>query len=116
RFLGSPAPRGSARAVAAAAAGEPRHAARHRNLLRSAVFALSLRMERALRPDRLALPADPRAARRAVRPAARSEGGSLDRRRAPAGAPGDALGARRHAGRFSDYRAVGGERGGKAAP
>ena len=84
----------AARPIAAPAARRHRHVARRGHLRGGALFALPLRLERAVCADRLALSADPRAARRAVRSRARPERDHLDRRRAAAGAAGDARRAR----------------------
>ena len=63
-----------------------RHARGGEHLLRVAVAALSLRLERALRAQRRSLPLDPRAEGRAVRPRAGPEGADVDRGGPAAGA------------------------------
>ena len=64
RRAGAP---GDSRPVAAAASRRNGHAGRHGHLFGGALLALPLRVERAVRADRRALPPDPRAARRALR-------------------------------------------------
>ncbi|PYR60731.1 MAG: hypothetical protein DMF85_04140 [Acidobacteria bacterium] len=77
------------------------------HLRRGALFAVSLRLERAVLADRRTVSSDPRAARRAVRPADRSARAVVRCGRAAADSSGDAPGAREHDRERVDPGAVG---------